>query len=329
MDMIKRMVVAFALLISLPLVSTAQQESVPEDIARKAAELFPEITGAFALSEKVSAQLADIGVKIINYNVLIGGKKVGEVSRIVSLIDEGIAANVDVLARYDDKGVIQGIVPLKPWKAGSMEYPGSQDISFLLLSMKGHDLRNQQASLNAMLNGISAGAALSDGMAPPAPEGGYPLTVRQLLLEPGTKLPSLKMKDLAGNDIDASSYKDKKLLIAFISPENARSRDMTQAIEAVTAGPLKQNSVSLIYVISSTPEKSREYSNGLGLNGVSAADPAGILGKMFMVPYNPYLFLFDKGVLASQLKWEGEGALREQFSQFLRAGNRGARGVKK
>ena len=312
--MIKLVAVTLVLLIALPLASMAQQESVPENIARKAAELFPEITGAFALSEKVSAQLADSGVKIINYNVTIGGKKVGEVSRIVSLIDEGIAASVDVLVRYDDKGKVLGIVPLKPWKA---EDPDAQDISLLLLSLRGQDLRNEQASLNAMLNGISAGAALSDGMAPPAPEGGYPLNVRQLLLEPGTKLPSLKMKDLAGNDLDAFSYKGKKLLIAFISPDSVRSRDMARAIEAVAAGALKEKTLSVVYIISSTPEKAGEYANGLALKGAAAADPAGILSKMFMVPYSPYLFMFDKGILTAQMKWEGESTLQKHFRQFL------------
>lgn len=304
------MAVTLAFLVALPLAAMAQQESVPEDIARKAAELFPEITGAFALSEKVSAQLAEIGVKIINYNVLIGSKKVGEVSRIVSLIGEGKAANVDVLVRYDDKGTVQGSVPLRPWKEG-------EDMNFLLLSLKGQDLRSQQVSLNAMLNGISAGAALSDGMAPAVPEGGYPLTVRQLLLEPGTKLPTLKMKDLAGNDLDASSYKNKKLLIAFISPDSVRSRDMTRAIEAVAVGALKEKTLSVVYIISSPPEKASEYANGLGLKGAAAADPAEILSKIFMVPYSPYLFMFDKGVLTAQMKWEGDEKLAGSLRNWI------------
>lgn len=322
-------VVLLMLFLSLSTVSAAensagQRQAVP-DGARKAAELFPEATGSLSLREKVSARRADLGVELITYDVIGEEKKAGEVTRIVSLMPEGPAATVDMLVRYDDNGAVQGIVTLKAWQDDA-EAP---ELVRLLWSFKGKDPRINAAALTNMIAGVAAGTELTDGLAPPAPEGGYPLTVKQLLLEPGAHLPALKVTDLGGKQFDVSTSHNSKLLVVFLSPDSPRSGEMAQAIESLAAPALGNKKASLLHVIAAPAETAAAYAATLGLKSPAAADPAGLLARMFQVPYSPYLFLFNKGTLMALVRWEGEQALRNSLRAFLNDGTSGAKGAAK
>lgn len=298
-----------------------QRQAVP-DGARKAAELFPETAGSLSLREKVSARPAGLGVELVTYDVMQGEKRIGEVTRIVSLMPEEPAAAVDMLVRYDDNGAVLGIVPLKAWQDAA----GSPDITRLLWSFRGKDPRIDAAALTNMIAGVAAGTALADGMAPPAPEGGYPLTVKQLLLEPGARLPALKVTDLGGKLFDLSTYNTSKLLIVFLSPDGPRSGEMAQAIESLAAPAPGNRKVPLLHVIAAPAEAAAAYAGTLGLKSPAAADPAGLLARMFQVPYTPYLFLFNRGILTAPVRWEGEQALRDSLKAFLNDGTSGVKG---
>jgi hypothetical protein len=322
---VRAILVAFLLATTLATVSLAQQHDSSAPAPAKVAELFPKATGTLSLQEKVGVRLDNLGVKLINYEVLLEGKKAGEVTRIVSLREEGLAANLDMLARYDVKGVIQGIVSLRPWPEGGEQ----QDLTRLLWSLRGQDLRTNQAALVNMITGLAAGTALADGMAPPPPAGGYPLSVKQLLLERGAKLPFLKVTDLSGKSFDSSTYRKSKLLISFLSPENSRSGEMAQAVEKVAAPAIRNKKVAVLHIISAPEETAAEYVKSLGLKSTAAADPAGLLARMFQVPYSPYLFMFNKGVLTAPVTWEGEQKLQGVFSQFLQEGGSTVKGASK
>jgi hypothetical protein len=320
------MVFACLLLAMLPTESIARQhDGITPEAAGQIAELFPETTGTFSLREKVSARLGNLELKVVNFEVMREGKKIGEVTRVVSLLQEGLAANLDLLVRYDDRGAIQGIVPLKPWNEGV----DNQGIARLLWSLKGHDLRTNNAALVNLITGLSAGTALTDGLAPPPPQGGYPLSVQQLLLEPGAQLPGLKVKDLAGKSFDASSYKQSKLLISFLSPDNSRSGEMALAVEKAAAQALRDKKVAVIHIVTAPAGTAADYVQTLGLKGIVAADPASLLARMFQVPYSPYLFMFDKGVLIAPLTWEGEQKLQHALRQFLNGDVSTAKGAAK
>lgn len=317
-------VLLLAMMLSMESLAEQHDDINPEAIG-KVAELFPNAMGTFSLQEKVSIRLANLGVKLINYEVMLEGKKAEEVTRIVSLLKEGLAANLDMLARYDDKGVVQGIVSLRPWQEGGDQ----QDLTRLLGSLHGQDLRTNQAALVSMITGLAAGTALADGMAPPAPEGGYPLSVKQLLLEPGAQLPVLKVTDLAGKTFNSSTYKKTKLLISFLAPDNPRSGEMAQAVEKAAAQALRDKKVALLHIITAPEETAAGYVKTLGLQSAAAADPAGLLARMFQVPFSPYLFLFNKGTLTAPLTWEGEQRIQDSLRNFLDAGTSKLKGAAK
>lgn len=319
------MLFAFLLATTLATVSLAQQHDSSAPVTAKVAELFPEATGTFSLQEKVRVRLDNLGVKLINYEVLLEGKKTGEVTRIVSLREEGLAANLDMLARYDVEGAIQGIVSLRPWQEGGDQ----QDLTRLLWSLRGQDLRTNQAALVNMISGMAAGTALADGMAPPPPAEGYPLSVMQLLLEPGAQLPVLKVTDLAGKTFNSSTYKKTKLLISFLAPDNPQSGEMAQAVEKAAAQALRDKKVALLHIITASEETAAGYVKTLGLQSTAAADPAGLLAKMFQVPFSPYFFMFNKGTLTAPLTWEGEQKLQTSLRNFLNAGASGVKGATK
>lgn len=288
-----------------------ERQGVPD--AGKVGELFPEAPGTLSLREKLGARLAELGVELVNYEVMQGGKKLGEVTRILSLSREGLAARVDLLVRYDDRGAVQGVVSLQPWQEG-------QELTRLLWSFRGQDLRESSAALASMIAGVSAGTALTDGLAPPSPAGAYPVSVKQLLLEPGARLPALKVTDLTGRPFDSSLHQNSKLLISFLSPNSPRSGEMAQALERLTGPELRQKRVSLLQVISAPAGTADGYAKALGLNSPAAADPAGLLARMFQAPYTPYLFMFDRGVLTGSVGWEGEQRLQQQLREFLGGG---------
>lgn len=302
-----------------------ERDSLPLKAAGKVAELFPGVTGTLSLQEKVSLRLADLGIMLINYDVMLEGKKAGEVTRIVSLLEEGLAANLDMLARYDENGIVQGIVSLQPWPEGGDQ----QDLTRLLWSLRGQDFRTGQGALVSMLTGIAAGTALTDGMPPPPPQGGYPLSVQQLLLERGAQLPVLKVTDLSGKPFDSSTYSKSKLLISFLSAENARSGEMAQAVEKVAAQAIRDKKVAVLHIITAPEETAGGYVKSLGLKSTAAADPAGLFARMFQVPYSPFLFMFNKGRLSVPVTWEGEQKLQGVFSQFLKEGGSTAKGAAK
>lgn len=314
MTRVRSIVFALLLVMMLSTGSLAEQHNdINPEAAGKVAELFPNATGSFSLREKMSARLATLGVKLINYDVMLDEKKAGEVTRIISLSREGLAANLDMLVRYDEKSGVQGIVSLKLWKEGEVQ----DDMTRLLWSLRGQDLQKNNTALISLITGLSAGTALTDGLAPPSPEGGYPLNVKQLLLEPGAQLPSLKIKGLAGKSFDTSSNNKTKLLISFLSPDNPRSSEMAQAIEKTALRAIRDKKVSVIHIITAPVETAVEYAKTFGLTNVVAADPAGLLSRMFQVPYSPYLFMFNKGILTAPVTWEGEQSLQNAFSQFL------------
>lgn len=325
MTRVRAIVFVLLLAMMLPMESLAEQHDDLSPVAvEKVAELFPNVTGTFSLHEKVSARLPALGVKNINYEVILEGKKAGEVTRILSLTRESLAANLDILVRYDEKGSVLGIVALKQWKEGE-----EQDIARLLWSLKGQDLRTNSAALVSMIAGISAGTALTEGLAPPSPEGGYPLSVKQLLLEPGAQLPALKVKTLSGKSFDSSNNKKSKLLISFLTPDNPRSGEMAQAVEKATAQALRDKKVTLLHIITADEETAAGYVKNLGLQSTAAADPAGLLARMFQVPFSPYFFMFNNGTLTAPLTWEGEQRLLNSLRDFQNAGPSRVKGAKK
>lgn len=319
---------ASALMLSLALgallcsATVAQELQGPPAAAGRVAELFPETSGAFSLRERVTASLPEFGTRFINYDVLLGEKKVGEVTRILPLAQDGPSADVDLLVRYDDKGAVRGVTSLKPWRRDA----DAGDLPRLLGAFTGRDLRSDQARLSGMIAGISAGAAMADGMAAPSGRELAPAKVRQLLLEPGAQLPPLKVTDLNGAPFDAASRTPSKLLISFLSPDNPRSGDMARAIEAGAARELADQRVALIHIISAPADQAAGYAGAAGLRGRAAADPAGLLARMFRAPYTPYLFMFEGGTLAAPVAWEGEERLGAALRRFLHGAASGAKG---
>lgn len=300
----KCLAVVFLLVLSVSPAAAKPDDLSPEQLAR-AGSLFEEYPGPFELKFRTDIRLADLGVQLYNYAVFAGGKEVGTATRVVSLVGEGLAGSVDFLARYDDKGRTAGLVDLKPWKSGKEEVA----LGPLLMFVTGKDLRNYRDALGILINGLAAGASSAAPSAPQAPPKTYPLEVRQQVLMPGAKLLPLKAKDINGREFNTSRVKDGRLIMVFVSSDCLRCDDMVGALDKRLSGAAKKDAPAVVYLVSSDAGNAAAYAEKLGIKGPVIAEPNDFISRLFLVPYKPFMLMFDRGALKYGLSWEGEEKL--------------------
>ena len=292
-------------ILSFTISAMAQPVGVSPQLLEKAIGLFPEARGPYELRFKSDIRMHHLGFQIINYTFLAGGKEAGGVTRITSVIQEGVGSNVDVLARYDDQGKIMGIINLKPWKEGQKEMGIEPLVAFLI----GKDPSRYVDAIMILAAGLASGAKMADVQAPPPPPKDFVLDLRQKILEPGARLPALKAKDLTGKDFDTSLFKDRPLVMVFTSPNCVRCDDMIHAL--ATGLPLldKKRMVTPVYLITSEEAEARNYVKRLGIKETAIAEPMDQVSRLFQVPFKPYILMFDKGQLKYNVLWENEERL--------------------
>jgi len=300
-------ILIIALSASLAFAKSAEQpgDLTPELLA-KIGILFPGAKGPFGLKFKTEMIMNDLDLHIGNYNFIAGGKEAGPLTRITSLVPERKTGNLDAFVRYDDKGNVMGIVSL----VGLDEIFG---ISTLSMFFNGKDPRQYKDDLTALMNGLGAGASSVDASIKQAPPRTYPLEVKQRLLAPGDKLPGLKARDINGKDFDTAQFRDKSLIMVFASADCLRCDDMIQAVEKGISGSGK---VTAAYIVSSDAGSTRSYMERLEAKGMAISEPADYAARVFQVPYKPYVFMFDRGVLKYASPWKGEADLGGQLQGF-------------
>ena len=290
-----------------------QPGDLPPEQLKKIGVLFPGHNGPFELKFKTDIRLADLGVLLYNYTVFSGGKEAGSVTRITALVKDGLAGGVDFLARYDDKGRVSGLVDLNPWRSGKEEVA----LGPLLAFLNGKDPRNYREALGILVNGLSAAASSTDVGSPQAAPRTYPLEVRQQVLMPGAKLLPLKAKDLGGREFDTAKVQDRRLVMVFASADCLRCDDMIRALDGRLSGAGKKEKPAVVYIISSDAGSTAAYAEKLGIKDPVVAEPRDFISRLFLVPYKPFVLMFDRGTLKYGLPWEGEAKLAGYLGELM------------
>ena len=303
MNKLKYLVVILiiALSASLAVAKPAEEPGdLPPELLNKIGILYPGLIGPFGLKFKSQMIMNDLDIHVGNYDVIAGGKPAGPVTRITSLDPERKTGNLDAFVRYDDKGNVMGIASL----VGLDEIFG---ISTLSMFFKGKDPRQYKDDLTALMNGLGAGASSNDAAIKPPPPKTYPLEVKQRLLAPGDKLPGLKAKDIDGRDFDTAQFRDRSLIMVFAAADCLRCDDMVRAIETIVSKGNGKGTVA--YIVSSDAGSTRSYMEGLEAKGRVISEPADYAARVFLVPFKPYVFAFDRGILKYASAWKGEADL--------------------
>jgi len=293
------------LILSFAVSAMAQPVGVAPQLLEKAIGLFPEAKGPYEMRFKSDIRMHHLGFQITNYSFMAGGKEAGGVTRVTSIIHEGVASNVDVLARYDDQGKIIGIVNLKPWKEGQQEIGIEPFLAFLI----GKDPTKYIDAIMILTAGLASGVKMADVQAPPPPPKDFVLDLRQKIFEPGATLPVLKAKDLTGKDFDTSAFKNRPLIMVFTSPNCIRCDDMINALAKGLPLLDKKRMVTTVYLITSEEADARNYVKRLAIKETAIAEPMDHVSRLFQVPFKPYILMFDKGQLKYNVLWESEERL--------------------
>jgi peroxiredoxin len=262
------------------------------------------------LKYKSEMVLGDLDLHVGNYEFSAGGKEVGPLTRVTSLAQDRKTGNLDVFVRYDDKGNVMGISNI----VGLDETFGTSLISHFFT---GKDPRQYKDALTILVNGLSMGARTVDPSVKKE-EKVYSLQVKQKSLAPGDKLPGLKAKDIDGKDFDTAQFKDRPMIMVFASADCLRCDDMMRAVEKGVSGGGK---IATVYIVSADASVTRSAMERTGAKGTAVSEPADYAARVFQVPYKPYIFMFDRGVLKYASPWNGEADLGGQI-QGLKGGKK-------
>lgn len=307
MGKLKLLVLMSVLLISVPIM--AQPVKVTPELKEAAIGLFPDTGGPYELRFKSDIRMHRMGFQIINYTLLAGGSEAGVVTRVTSILKEGPAGSIDLLARYDDAGRLVGLRSL----TSRDEKAGEAGVEGMFMMLLGKDPRKYKDAVNIVMNGLAAGVSLMDVREPEAPPEGFVLDLRQKILTPGAKLPSIKATDISGKELDTAKLQKSPLIMVFISPTCIRCDDMVSALERGLDLSGKRNTVTVAYIVSSEQTDAEAYAKRLGIGDLTIAEPTDNVSKLFQVPFKPYALMFDKGALRFNVPWEGE----EKFMGLL------------
>lgn len=292
-------------LLSLLFISSAaaQPVAVSPQLLEKAIELFPGQPGPYELRFRTDIRMHELGFQVINYEMLAGGVAAGTVTRVMSVFPEGMAGDVDVLARFDDKGRILGLVSLKPWKEGKDETALGPLFSFF----KGKDIMEYKDALSIFFNGLASGANMKDVKPLPPPPKDLVYNLEGKILLPGSTIPALKTKDIDGREFDTKKTSGK-LIMVFASPECKACDDLIASLNRGLDLSGKRESVRTVYIIGGDDRSARGYIKRLGVKGTVIAEPEDHVSKPFKSPFKPYVLMFEGRTLKYNFLWEGDEA---------------------
>ena len=279
----------------------AQPVVVSPQLLEKAIGLFPELKGPYELRFRTDIRMHELGFQVINYDMLDSGREAGTVTRVMSVFTEGMAADVDVIARFDDKGKIGGMVSLKPWKDGKEEAAVGLLFSFL----KGKDIVEYKDALSILFNGLASGANMKDVAPLPPPPKDLVYNLEGKILLPGIKIPALRTKDIYGREFNTGKI-NGKLIMIFTSPDCKVCDELINALNKGLDLSGKRESVKVAYIVGGDDKSASSYMKRLGVKETAIAEPEDHVSKLFKAPFKPYVLMFDGAALKYNFLWEGD-----------------------
>lgn len=315
----------FFMIAFVPLWISSAAMAVPlkitPEMENKAIQLFSpdEIgKGPYDMKYKADIRMHNLGYRIINYTVLSDGQEVGVITRIESIIKQGVEGSIDLLVRYDDSGKVKRVVSLKKPEKGQED----NAVTRILHSFVGLDMEKQARAVNIMVTALAQGSKMSDVSNPPPPPKNFVLDLRQKMLTPGAKLPTIKAKYLDGKGFDTSAIKGK-LIMVFTAASCVRCDAMINTVKKgigiLNKSGAKKN-LQVAYIIGSQEDAARSYAERLEITKHAIAEPTNNFSKLLQVPFKPYALMFDKSKLVFPALWEREDRFLGILYMFLNDG---------